>query len=94
MISATLKETASRECTVSLPMLGSQFRISDPAELFELATILGWVGCECGATNGATDCEHRKSESMFDEAMSFLNDCMDAEFELPLGSRILNAHFW
>ena len=94
MFVATLNEATSSECVILLSNEGSRIRISAPAELCELASILGWVACDCGMTDGSDDCEHRTADAMLQEAVLFLNSCKDAAFELPLGSRILNSHFW
>ena len=48
-----------------------------------LASNLGWVPCECGATDGTIDCLHRKASNMIAEAGDFLDEHLGEPFEDP-----------
>jgi hypothetical protein len=37
-----------------------------------LASMFGWVPCECGFTDGTVDCQHRKVGDMLAEAFDYL----------------------
>lgn len=37
-----------------------------------LASSLGYVPCECGATDGTVDCDHKKATDMMTEAFDYL----------------------
>jgi len=46
-----------------------------------LASRFGWVPCECGATDGTVDCEHRKVSEMLAEAFDYLCEHEGDEIE-------------
>jgi hypothetical protein len=48
-----------------------------------LASNLGWVPCNCGATDGTIDCAHRTAEEMIQEAEAFINEHLGEPFEDP-----------
>jgi len=47
-----------------------------------LAARCGWQACECGATDGTVNCEHRKVSEMLSEAFDFLAERDGLEFEM------------
>lgn len=48
-----------------------------------LASLFGWVPCECGATDGTVDCPHRKVSDMLSEAYDWLADHDGDEIDDP-----------
>jgi len=48
-----------------------------------LASNLGYVACECGATDGTIDCQHKTASEMIEDAIDFLDDNLGVEFDDP-----------
>ena len=48
-----------------------------------LASTFGWCPCDCGATDGTVDCDHRTAGDMITEAAQYLDDHIDETVEDP-----------
>jgi len=46
-----------------------------------VAAALGFRPCECGATDGTVDCEHKTATQMISEAADFLDAHLGEQFE-------------
>lgn len=47
-----------------------------------LASLLGWVSCHCGKTDGTIDCEHNTAQQMLGNAFDYLSDNAGKVFNL------------
>lgn len=46
-----------------------------------VAARMGWVACDCGATDGTVACQHRKAADMIADAADFIRDGQGESFE-------------
>ncbi len=51
---------------------GPSLMVQSDWELPSLASLFGWSPCNCGATDGTIDCEHRTVKEMIADAQDFL----------------------
>jgi len=39
-----------------------------------VASLFGWVACECGCTDGTIDCKHKTASDMMQSAQNYLDE--------------------
>ena len=48
-----------------------------------LASLFGYVACDCGCTDGSIDCEHKTASTMISEARSVIDNNLDIFVDAP-----------
>ncbi len=84
------RDPAYAPCGYLIVQLGASTRDDERTVLVStdwdfpgLAGNLGFVPCECGATDGTVDCPHKTAGEMIEAAQDFLRDHLGEAFEDP-----------